>query len=299
MPFEQFICEITSEPVPPQDCLACARNGALLGCAMTAPVVKGILANLRPDDFGITATTLIGCPRKFLLKQKWGYNLRPSEMWWAYRGQLMHNIAAQYAADDPDALAEERFSILVNAPGLDIISGQPDLVYLDRKHLVDYKTTKAVPGPWRLYTCSETGMIIRQGPFAWRTKMLSCPYCFEGEHVARQILQEGPPRARKGHIQQVSLYRLMLAEHGIQVDTAEIVYMDMREQLRVQVELLSLDDAWLLVEQRLALFTAGELPDILRDSDDFWECDFCCVRGVCERLYGAPVGKALSGEEIG
>lgn len=299
MPFEQFICEITAEPIPPQECLACARNGALAGCAMTAPVIKGILANLRPDDFGVTATTLIGCARKYRLKQEWGYNLRPSEMWWAYRGQLMHNIAAQYAADDPNALAEQRFSILVDTPGLDTISGQPDLVYLDRKHLVDYKTTKAVPGPWRTYTCPETGMVIRQGPFAWRTRAIDCPFCFESEHNARQIVQEGPPRARKGHVQQVSLYRLVLSEHGIQVDTAEIVYMDMREQLRVPVELMPLEEAWKLVEQRLALFSTTDLPDVLRDPDDFWECDYCCVRGVCERLYGSPVGKSLAGEDAG
>jgi CRISPR/Cas system-associated exonuclease Cas4 (RecB family) len=98
-------------------------------------------------------------------------------------------------------------------------------------------------------------------------------------------------------VQQVSLYRLVLAEHGVTVDTAEIVYMDMREQLRIPVELLPLDEAWKLIEQRLALFTTNSLPDILHDPEEFWECDFCPVRGVCERLYGAPVGKSLVGEE--
>lgn len=298
MPFQNFICEVTGEPTPPQACLACARSGALPGCPMTAPVVKGILANMRPDDFGVTITTLLGCPRKFQLKQEWDYNLRPSEMWWAYRGQLMHDVSARYAQDDPNAVVEQRYSVMVEAPeGLNIISGQPDLVYLDRRHILDFKTIKAVPGPWRAYTCPETGALIREGPYAWRPKMIACPHCFEGEHVARQIVREGPPRAKKAHVQQVSLYRLVLAEHGVTVDTAEIVYMDMREQLRIPVELLPLDEAWKLIEQRLALFTTNSLPDILHDPEEFWECDFCPVRGVCERLHGAPVGKSLVGEE--
>lgn len=298
MPFQNFICEVTGEPTPPQACLACARSGALPGCPMTAPVVKGILANMRPDDFGVTITTLLGCPRKFQLKQEWDYNLRPSEMWWAYRGQLMHDVSARYAQDDPNAVVEQRYSVMVEAPeGLNIISGQPDLVYLDRRHILDFKTIKAVPGPWRAYTCPETGVLIREGPYAWRPKMIACPHCFEGEHVARQIVREGPPRAKKAHVQQVSLYRLVLAEHGVAVDTAEIVYMDMREQLRIPVELLPLDEAWKLIEQRLALFTTNSLPDILHDPEEFWECDFCPVRGVCERLHGAPVGKSLVGEE--
>jgi hypothetical protein len=298
MPFQNFICEVTGEPTPPQACLACARSGALPGCPMTAPVVKGILANMRPDDFGVTITTLLGCPRKFQLKQEWDYNLRPSEMWWAYRGQLMHDVSARYAQDDPNAVVEQRYSVMVEAPeGLNIISGQPDLVYLDRRHILDFKTIKAVPGAWRAYTCPETGALIREGPYAWRPKMIACPHCFEGEHVARQIVHESPPRAKKAHVQQVSLYRLVLAEHGVAVDTAEIVYMDMREQLRIPVELLPLDEAWKLIEQRLALFTTGSIPDILHDPEEFWECDFCPVRGVCERLHGAPVGKSLVGEE--
>jgi hypothetical protein len=53
--------------------------------------------------------------------------------------------------------------------------------------------------------------------------------------------------------------------------------MDMREQLRIPVELLPLDEAWKLIEQRLALFTTGTLPDILHDPDETWECDYWCA----------------------
>jgi hypothetical protein len=157
MPFEGFICEVTQEVVAPAYCLACAREGAP-GCPVTAPVVKGILDGLRSDDFGLTVTSLLGCARKERLKQEWPYFLKPSESWWAYRGMLMHGVAYDYARQDGDAIAEARFSMLVDAPGggTMAISGQPDLVLVDRFHLVDFKTTMRTPRPWLTFTCPET-----------------------------------------------------------------------------------------------------------------------------------------------
>ena len=292
MSFAGFICEVTDEPVTPAACMACARSGPLPGCPMSAPVVKGILDGLRPDDFGVTVTTLLGCTRKQRLKIEFDYHTRPHELWWAYRGQLMHGIAAAYAASDPHAIAERRFTMVLEAnDGFVEISGQPDLVYTDRGLLVDYKTTKAVPGPWRTYTCPETEAVIREGPFAWRNKYITCPHCPDGEHVAREVLHEGLPRPYRSHVQQVSAYRLLMAENDVTVERAQIIYQDMREQLPIEVELLPLDETLALLQERLALFTSPEFPPVITDPDEVWQCDYCPVRGVCERLHGGPVGK--------
>lgn len=292
MSFAGFICEVTAEPVAPADCLACARRGPLPGCPMCAPVLKGILDGLRPDDFGLTVTTLLGCVRKQRLKLAYDYHARPRELWWAYRGQLMHGIAASYAASDPHAIAERRFSMVLEAGGRFIeISGQPDLVYVDRRMVIDFKTTKAVPGAWRKYICPESEALIREGPFAWRTRAIPCPHCPEGEHVARQIVQEGPPRAYHSHIQQVSAYRLLLGENDVLIDCAQIIYQDMAQQLPITVELLPAGETLAMLQERLALFTAPDLPPVLSDPDQAWECDFCPVRGVCESLNGGPVGR--------
>ena len=70
--FQGFICEVTAERVTAFHCLACARKGAP-GCTMTAPVVRGILSNMRPADFGLTVTTLLGCARKARLKRAHPY----------------------------------------------------------------------------------------------------------------------------------------------------------------------------------------------------------------------------------
>jgi hypothetical protein len=290
--FKGFVCESTGEATAPADCLGCARGGALPNCPMTAPVISGIIAGLRPDDFELTVTTLLGCLRKHRLKQSEDYWLRPSESWWAYRGQLMHSISAQYVRNDPEALAEQRYSMFIETPiGGVQISGQPDLVLLDRGHIVDYKTTKAVPRPWKTYTCPETGAVIREGTWSARGN-IACPHCDKGKHDGRAIVKESPPRAYASHRLQVSCYAALMFENGVEVKSGEIVYQDMAEQLRVKVELLPADGCIELLERRAAVALDPNLPDILRDPDGAWECDYCPVRVPCERIYGGPVGKA-------
>ncbi|MBN1667683.1 MAG: hypothetical protein JW862_11365 [Anaerolineales bacterium] len=291
MSFAGFNCEITAEPVAPADCLACARSGPLPGCPMTAPVIKGILDGLRPDDFGLTVTTLLGCARKSRLKKDFEYFSRPRELWWAYRGQLLHGVAAAYAASDLHAIAERRFTMVLEAGGAFVeISGQPDLVYTDTAVLIDYKTTKAVPGAWRTYTCPETQIVIREGAYGYRNKYLPCPHCPEGQHIAKEIVHEGPPRAYRTHIQQVSAYRLLMAENDVHIERALIVYQDMREQLPIEVTLLPLDETMALLQSRLEVFTAPNLPPVLTEPEEVWQCGYCPVRGACERIHGAPVG---------
>jgi hypothetical protein len=290
MPFAGFICEATAEAVTPVECLACARAGPLPGCPMSAPVIKGILDGLRPDDFGLTVTTLLGCARKARLKLSHDYRSRPRELWWAYRGQLLHGVAASYAAADPHTIAEKRFSMVLEADGAFVeISGQPDLVYVDRRMIVDFKTTKAVPGPWRTYLCPESEAVIREGPFAWRNKYLLCPHCPDGEHIARAVLQEGLPRAYRAHIQQLSAYRLLLTENDLPVERGQIIYQDMAQQLPIDVDLLPLEETLTLLQERLTLFTQPDLPPATTDPDELWQCDYCPARSACESLHGAPV----------
>ena len=99
------------------------------------------------------------------------------------------------------------------------------------------------------------------------------------------------------HIQQVSVYAVMLRENGIPVNSAEIVYQDMAGQLRIPVELLPAEQVWALVEQRVAAHTQAELPGVITDPDQSWECDYCPSRSACESLHGGPVGKSLVAEQ--
>ena len=76
-------------------------------------MIAGIVRGLRPADFGLTVTTLIGCLRKARLMQTEPYWLKPAESYWSYRGQLMHGVAAQYADEADQIIAEQRLSIVI------------------------------------------------------------------------------------------------------------------------------------------------------------------------------------------
>ncbi len=297
MPHIGFICDATELPVDIPDCLACARAGALPGCHQTAPVIAGIVRGLRPDDFGLTVTTLIGCLRKARLMQSEPYWLKPSESYWAYRGALMHGIAAQYAGETDQVLAEQRLSIVIETldGALVEVSGQPDLVLLDQKHVIDYKTTKAVPTGWRAYVCPETDQVISEGPYALRRKVIECPHCTLGQHDAKAIEVLSAPRAKVQHVLQVSLYRLLLHRHGYTVESAAIIYMDMATQVRVLVDLLSLEDAERYLRERVTLAAQSDLPPLISDPDGKWECDFCAVRAACEARAAVVASEAPAG----
>jgi hypothetical protein len=287
-------------PVTIEACLACARSGALPGCHQTAPVLNGIVQGLRPDDYGLTVTTLIGCLRKWRLMQDTAYWLKPAQSYWAYRGQLLHGVAAHYAADDPHAIAEQRFTITIDLPdGRSIaVSGQPDLVLIDQRLLIDYKTTKAVPTGWRAYVCPETDQLIAEGPYALRRKSLDCPHCTLGSHLTKSIETIGPPRAKPQHALQVSLYRWLLHRHGIEVDRAAILYLDMDTQCRIPIDLLPLSEVERYLRERVALAVQTDLPSILTDPEELWMCDYCPVRQACEERHGGPVGKAAHHQSI-
>ena len=144
MPFSGYICNIKNTVVSPAECERCARRGAPAACPLTAPVVSGLSLGIRSrDDF--TCTELLGCLRQVRLKREHEYYLDPKELYWAFRGQLLHNVAQRWVRrGDEDAVAERRFSarVFLDAPP---ISGQPDLVYTDRGHLVDYKACQGKP----------------------------------------------------------------------------------------------------------------------------------------------------------
>lgn len=288
--FKGFICEATGNRIDPQSCLDCARKGALPGCDMTTAVITGIMANLKPEGTNreLTITTLLGCARKARLKQETDYYLKPSEAWWAFRGQLFHAGLARYA-EEAD-ISEERFLMLVETSTgkLVEISGQPDLVIVDRanQRLLDYKTTNRLPADWKTYLCPETGEVIQESTVSIRTKWVTCPFCDEERHLTRSVEIKGPPRPRERDVLQLSLYRLLLFEHGIEIEHGEVVYMDMRGSLRVPVKLLPIEDAGKLLQERVALHIQSELPPPLSDPDLVWECDYCPVREACELRFG-------------
>jgi hypothetical protein len=269
---------------------------------MTAPVINGIVQNMRPDDFGLTATTVLGCARKWRLKIEYPYALEPSSAYWLFRGQVFHDLVERYThvTSDNGALVEQRLSFLVEPSTLPeatnehvqlsgdsvVLSGKPDVAFLHEGHLVDYKSTKKVHDRYYVYVCPNTGEILWEG--RWRRRRdYAFKDCACGErHRPRDVESVHPPRAYLSHIRQLSTYALMLAENGVSIETAEIVYLDMMRTLRVPVELIPTAEIKELLGERLPAFLQEQLPEPI----DSWECKYCPVKDHCDALAeGEPV----------
>jgi CRISPR/Cas system-associated exonuclease Cas4 (RecB family) len=97
---------------------------------------------------------------------------------------------------------------------------------------------------------------------------------------------------------QLSLYRLLLQRNGIAVDPGEVLYVDMDTQCRIPIDLLPLDEAERCLRERVALAVQADLPPILTDPDEVWQCAWCPVRAACEERHGGPVGKAAHNQTI-
>jgi len=117
------------------------------------------------------------------------------------------------------------------------------------------------------------------------------------KHSKRKVKTANPPRVYRRHVQQISLYRLLLWENGVEVNSAENVYQDIAEQVRIPINMLPIPKARSLLEFRVALHTQDDLPGILTDPQEIWECEWCPSRAKCEELHGGPVGKAALEKE--
>lgn len=275
MPFIGFVCDADaplSALVSQTECLICARGGALPGCQMSPAIVAGIDAGMHRDVQGVSVTQLLGCPRRRKLEAEVEFYISPKSSYWAFRGTMLHQALAGYSA--PGVIVEERHYF----PDAPHVSGQPDLVDTVRRHLIDYKST-TLPASIKTITCPHCNATLYQARAAYRNKYIGCESCGKEKMIAGELMLETPPQPYEHHTQQVSLYRLLLWENDIEVDTAEIVYLDFQRMLRLPVELLSLEKARELLNARLAAHAVAE-PPMLPAGED-WECNYCPVRAAC------------------
>ncbi len=335
MPFAEFLCELSGEAISIGSCLACARSGAP-GCEIGSPaIIAGIARNQRPSDFALTAasderqdlrldhgfsvTELLSCPRKIRLMAEYDWWEKPTHLYYAYRGTLMHAEAEKYLVEDPLAAGETRLFWFLRFGGKAIgLSGQPDMLLYnpapDGWRIVDYKTIKEIPNRTYRYICPTSGQVISDTPYRVRGKSLSCAWCNDHHPLEDVRVEELPPQPRGSHALQVQFYallveknlasiaeavnrRLAVADNPLRVTpdapivTAELVYLDMSCQKRIQVELLPRPERLDLFKGRLALHIKSEQPSILTNPADLWQCGYCPVRQICSGLFGAPVGK--------
>jgi hypothetical protein len=114
-------------------------------CQFSYPVLRGMVLNERKDREGIHVTSLLNCLRKIVLDARHEIYVLPEHTYWAFRGQLAHSIVE--LAQTEGAVVEQQF--INGVEGIPIV-GTPDVIYPDRRLLVDYKTTAQTPrrGPY-------------------------------------------------------------------------------------------------------------------------------------------------------
>ena len=344
--FQGFICEMSGEKVSPDECLRCALKGAP-GCDYGSPaMIAGIARNMRTPgfsariaqenalrlpvgdqdtapggimpDFGFSATELLGCPRKYHLGQMYPWWDKPSKLYWAFRGQIMHERAEQYAALDPFAIVERRLFYYAKVHGRTVaVSGAPDLIRFNPLkegwELVDYKTIKKI-APFYRHTCPYTGAVITEMPFPVNGKAITCYTCGE-KHPKREVrIEKIPFQPRDSHTQQMQIYahlvenvrdrlaaqaneQLTRAKQEFRVPedapvvSAELHYMSMEKPKRVPVEIWPVEGRRDFISDRLSAMLRDDLPLILDDPREVWQCNYCPLRDVCEEEHGGKVGK--------
>jgi hypothetical protein len=137
-----FICEKTGERLPFEACLECARTrlNRKLDCRFDEAAIAGMILREKPGT-EISVTMITGCHRSVFINRFYETYVAPSQLYWAFRGQIAHKILEE-ANLHKDAVKENRFTRAWE--GIEI-SGHPDLIIPSQKVLKDYKTAKAVP----------------------------------------------------------------------------------------------------------------------------------------------------------
>ena len=143
MPVKGFICEKTGEEMDFEDCLECARSrlNRKLDCPLDEAVIQGMMFHQKIKK-DISVTMISGCHRGVFIGQHYDYYVYPSRLYWAFRGQIAHQIMEHGFDLYDDAIKEQPFQ--KEWEGI-TISGTPDIIIPSQKVLKDYKTTKSVP----------------------------------------------------------------------------------------------------------------------------------------------------------
>lgn len=97
-------------------------------------------------DAGISASTLLGCPRAYGLLQYYDYYEPVADGWVKSMGTIIHSMIESDPDDLPNLIRERRVKKEIECDGEIIeITGKPDEVNVAYKVLTDFKTKETLP----------------------------------------------------------------------------------------------------------------------------------------------------------
>lgn len=145
MSIKGFACPYGQGEVSFEQCLEHSRTDPP-ECGFTYPILAGIVGNLRGEMEEVTVTQILNCLRKPVLERRKDIYLDPRHLYYAFRGQMFHQIAS--GVDLDECVVEERFRRVIAGV---VLSGQPDLIVPRLKKLYDFKTTRRIPKDGKPY----------------------------------------------------------------------------------------------------------------------------------------------------
>ena len=171
--------------------------------------------------------------------------------------------------------------------------------------MVDYKTMKKIQPHLYRHICQATGKQISDMPFRVRGKQMNCPHC-ETKHPKDEIqIIQVDFQPRGSHREQLQIYGLLVEKNAAKLAAtvnsqllaaglpasvplnapvigAELVYMDMAGMIRTEVEIWSCEDRLTFLKEKLAAAITPEMPPVLTDPTQTWQCNYCPVAATCE-----------------
>lgn len=143
MPLVGPVCCQTGQPEDFPSCLQRSKEG---GCVHPLPLLKAMENNAkRRAGIGISSSVLGMCPRQHVLQERNDFYEDPKDYYNRWRGSFGH-YAIEMGGPYPGVVQEIRFYRDISVEGVSFtVSGQPDWIEVDRRHLEDHKFTNWPP----------------------------------------------------------------------------------------------------------------------------------------------------------
>lgn len=149
MPIVGVICGKTGEYEDFQTCIARHENPSHPGGSCHCPTasIKAMRDNHKTrKDAGVSASTILSCPREVALQEKYDYYEAVESGWHKFRGTLIHALMESDTDVPEGVIMEERVETFVDVDGKPFrLTGQMDYVDTKNKFLLDYKSKHLIP----------------------------------------------------------------------------------------------------------------------------------------------------------
>lgn len=218
-------------------------------------------ATKRREGAGISATTLLQCPRQTILKETEDYYESPADYHARWRGTGVHAMA-EVGGPYPDVVQERRIrkGVVVGEDRI-TITGQPDWYDRSTRHLDDWKSTSSCP------TTPYDDHIAQLNIYAW----LIDGGTWDGLYDERCFGDK------------LELTQLKPEISTDIVESASIIYIDPKRSVRRDVELWSSDATEAFIVRAATpiaeYYRTGTLPAGITARSELWKRRFCPFSG--------------------